>query len=62
VLAADCETVTVQTGDTLSLLACRYRTTIPVLQGMNDLVASTVITAGERLHVPVPTGGPAVCS
>jgi Zn-dependent protease with chaperone function len=61
VFAMPCTVITVQPGDTLSLLACRYRTTVPTLQSINDLGDSTAITAGERLSVPDPKDGPASC-
>jgi LysM repeat protein len=53
--------ITAQPGDTLSLLACRYRTTVTVLQELNNLGTSTTIKAGEQLVVPDPKNGPAAC-
>ena len=60
-VGASCIVITAQPGDTLSLLACRYRTTVTVLQELNDLGTSTSIKAGEQLVVPDPKNGPAAC-
>lgn len=47
---------TVQTGDTLSLLARLFGVTIEQLQFANCLGSSTLIRAGQKLYVPfVPT-------
>ena len=58
---ARCTTVTVERGQTLSLLACRYRTSVAVVQELNNLGASTTIDAGDKLTVPVPENGQAAC-
>ena len=58
---ASCMVITARRGDTLSLLACRYRTSVAVLQALNNLGTSTTIKAGERLVVPDPKNGTAAC-
>jgi Zn-dependent protease with chaperone function/LysM repeat protein len=58
---ATCTAIVVRPGDTLSLLACRYGTTVAVLQEMNDLGRSTVLDAGKTIIVPERAGGPATC-
>jgi Zn-dependent protease with chaperone function len=45
-------TVTVRPGDSLSLIACQYATTVKELQGLNHLGSSTTIKPGEHLMVP----------
>jgi hypothetical protein len=61
VASGSCTVITVQPGDTLSLLACRYRTSVRVLQEVNILGPATTIKAGQRLVVPAPKYGPAAC-
>ena len=56
-----CVVITVQSGNTLSLLACRYRTSVTKLQELNNLGTATVIKAGQQLLVPDPKNGPAAC-
>lgn len=60
-LTEECTKVVVAKGDTLSRLACGYRTTVAALQQLNGLGASTKIYAGEALTVPYQKGGPARC-
>jgi Zn-dependent protease with chaperone function/LysM repeat protein len=54
-------TVVVKPGDSLSALACRYQTTIRMLQEMNHLGTSTLIVPGERLNVPIALGVIGTC-
>ena len=56
-----CTVITVAPGDTLSLLACRYRTSVTAVQELNNLGTSTTIKAGEQLVVPDPKDGTAAC-
>jgi hypothetical protein len=56
-----CTVITVAPGDTLSLLACRYRTSVTALQEQNNLGTSTTIKAGEQLVVPDQKDGTAAC-
>jgi Zn-dependent protease with chaperone function len=44
--------VTVRTGDSLSLIACQYATSVKELQSLNHLGSSTTIKPGEHLMVP----------
>jgi membrane-bound lytic murein transglycosylase D len=44
----------VRSGETLSTIAQRYRTTVHVLMGMNELADPHRIRAGTRITVPVP--------
>jgi LysM repeat protein len=44
--------IVVRPGDSLGAVACRYQTTVRVLQRMNHLGTSTRIDAGQRLRVP----------
>jgi Zn-dependent protease with chaperone function/nucleoid-associated protein YgaU len=53
--------VTVRPGDTLSLLACRYRTTVRMLQEINGLGDSDRIRTGQRVRVPATTGTSSAC-
>lgn len=46
-------TVTVQPGDTLFTLACRFATTAAAIQRLNHLGTTTAIWAGEALLVPL---------
>ena len=46
------QTITVQPGDTLGYLACRYLTTVGDLQTRNGLGTSTLIRSGQQLAVP----------
>jgi Zn-dependent protease with chaperone function/LysM repeat protein len=48
--------IVVKPGDSLSALACRYHTTIRILQEMNHLGQSTLIVPGQRLSVPIAFG------
>ncbi|MEJ3749130.1 M48 family metalloprotease [Actinomycetes bacterium KLBMP 9797] len=48
------ELVTVKRGDTLTEIACRYRTTIKELQDINDMGKRTALNEGELLLVPRP--------
>jgi Zn-dependent protease with chaperone function/LysM repeat protein len=48
--------ITVRSGDTLSALACRYQTTVRVLQEINGLGKSSRILAGQHLRVPMIPG------
>jgi Zn-dependent protease with chaperone function len=59
--AEECTKIVVAQGDTLSQLACAYRTTVAALQQMNHLSGSTEIYAGETLTVPYQQDGPARC-
>ncbi|MFQ5846871.1 MAG: LysM peptidoglycan-binding domain-containing protein [Candidatus Methylomirabilales bacterium] len=45
----------IRRGETLSTIAQRYRTTVPVLMEMNRLRSPHRIRAGTRISVPVPT-------
>ncbi len=54
-------TIVVRPGDSLSALACRYLTTVRVLQEMNHLGQSTLIVAGQRLSVPATLGIAGTC-
>ena len=54
-------TVTVRPGDTLSLIACQYSTTVAALETLNHLGSSTTIKAGQRLTVPNPHTTTAAC-
>jgi hypothetical protein len=47
-----CVVIFVQAGDTLSALACRYRTSVQTLQQLNGLGQSTTLIAGRTLIVP----------
>lgn len=44
--------IVVEPGDTLSGLACRYRTTVTLLQQINGLGTSTMLYSGQKLLVP----------
>jgi Zn-dependent protease with chaperone function len=55
-------TVTVRQGDTLSLIACQYSTTVAALQSLNHLGSSTTVKAGQRLTVPNLHTATAACS
>lgn len=46
--------ITVQRGDTLTRIACRYGTTVRELQELNGLGTRTRIYAGQGLLVPAP--------
>lgn len=48
--------IRVQTGDTLWVLAHRYRTTVPVLQALNGLGSSTRIATGQPRRIPANAG------
>lgn len=48
---------TVAPGDTLSGIACRYGTTVKKLQRLNDMGASTDLTAGQKLWIPTREEG-----
>ncbi len=56
-----CTDITVEPGDTLSFLACRYRTSVTMLQELNGLGTATTIKSGQQLMVPDPKDGPAPC-
>jgi hypothetical protein len=56
-----CTAIAVRAGETLSLLACRYETSVGVLQQMNGLGDSTVLRVGETLIVPDRAGTPIAC-
>jgi hypothetical protein len=60
-LAGECNTILLEPGNTLRQLACAYRTTVAVLQQMNNLSGSTEIDARETLTVPYQQDGPASC-
>lgn len=60
-LAGECNTILLEQGNTLSQLACAYRTTVAVLQQMNNLSGSTEIAARETLTVPYQQDGPTRC-
>ncbi len=49
----------VQSGETLSELASRYRTSVRRLARRNHLADPNLIVAGSRLKVPAPLGAPA---
>lgn len=49
-------TIVVERGDTLSEIACRYRTSVRELQELNDLGSDTRIRAGQDLRVPTRLG------
>jgi LysM domain len=51
-------TVTVRPGDTLSLIACQYATTVAALQTLNHLGSSATIKVGQQLMVPSLLGSP----
>ncbi len=53
--------ITVQAGDSLSALACRYETTVRALQRMNRLGSSTLIVPGQHLAVPLNFGITGTC-
>jgi Zn-dependent protease with chaperone function len=59
--AAVCTVIMVRRGDSLSLLACRYRTSVRTLQRINSLGTSTALDAGKDLVVPLPPEGTAKC-
>jgi N-acetylmuramoyl-L-alanine amidase len=42
----------VQEGDTLSIIAIRYGTSVSALQAANGLGKSDVINVGQRLVIP----------
>jgi hypothetical protein len=44
--------IVVETGDTLSTLACRYGTTVEYLQTLNEMGTRTDLDAGQKLTVP----------
>jgi Zn-dependent protease with chaperone function len=48
--------IVVERGDTLSEIACRYRTSVRELQELNDMGSSTRIRAGQTLWVPTGPG------
>lgn len=49
----------VQSGETLSELASRYRTSVRRLARRNHLADPNLVVAGSRLKVPAPSGAPA---
>jgi hypothetical protein len=55
------ELITLVPGDTLSGLALRYGTTVPVLQELNGLGNSTLIYASATFRVPVSAPNHARC-
>jgi hypothetical protein len=59
--AEECTKIVVAPGDTLTQLACAYRSTVAALQQMNNLSGSTEIYAGKTLTVPYQQDGPATC-
>lgn len=48
----------IQQGDTLSSLAARFDTSIAVLARLNPALTSSLLTAGERLVVPLAVPAP----
>jgi LysM repeat protein len=53
--------IVVRPGDSLSLLACRYETTVSLLQAVNSLGTSTHIVVGQHLFVLAPLGLTRAC-
>ncbi|KRM52733.1 LysM peptidoglycan-binding domain-containing protein [Ligilactobacillus araffinosus] len=50
-VAANADTVTVKSGDTLSKIATEYNTTVSSIQQLNHLADVNLIYAGEQLQV-----------
>jgi hypothetical protein len=46
------QTIVLKRGDTLHLLACRYRATVAKLQKLNHLGSGTGLVAGRTFIVP----------
>jgi membrane-bound lytic murein transglycosylase D len=49
----------VRSGETLGIIAARYRTTVAELMRMNRLKSAHRLSIGQRLQVPDRTGGAA---
>lgn len=49
----------VRSGETLGVIARRYRTTVAAIQRLNNLRNSTLIHPGQRLRIPGRGGAPA---
>jgi LysM repeat protein len=53
-------TITVQPGDSLGVIAARYRTTTTVLAQLNGILNPNIIFVGQRLRVPAPGTTPPI--
>src|SRR5690606_23939531 len=53
-------THTVQAGETLTAIAGQYNTTVELLAEMNGLTAASILTPGQVLIVPRPSGADAM--
>jgi LysM repeat protein len=49
----------VQPGETLSIIAARYQTTVAVLMQLNGLASPDFIFSGQNLRLPTPGQAPA---